>query len=116
MVEHVAKPLVGRQIALHEFTYPSGTITVTAALAAAAFLVTPLRLRPLIALLGVGAVLGASAGVLTLRWHYPTDVLGGICVGVGAVFFIDAVAHLPWALRRSSTEASVESPFATSPT
>ena len=36
--------------------------------------------------------------MLVLRWHYPTDVLGGICVGGGAVFVIDSLAHLPWLL------------------
>jgi len=100
VVEHVAKPMVGRQIALHEFTYPSGTVTVTAALAAALFLVVPRLLRPLAVVAGFAALIGVSAGVLALRWHYPTDVLGGIWVGAGAVFFIDAAAHLPWILRR----------------
>jgi membrane-associated phospholipid phosphatase len=41
-------------------------------------------------------VAGVGAAVLVLRWHYPTDVLGGVWVGSGAVFFIDALAHLPW--------------------
>jgi len=103
VVEHIAKPAVGRHIALDEFTYPSGTVTVTAALAVAAFLVTPGLFRILVALVGVAAVIGVSVGVLALRWHYPTDVVGAICVGAGAVFFIDAVAHLPWVLRSPGT-------------
>lgn len=114
VAEHIAKPLVGREIAIHEFTYPSGTVTVTAALAAAAFLAAPLLLRPLVALVGMAAILGVSAGVLALRWHYPTDVLGGIFVGAGSVFLLDGVAHLPWVLRRPQTDSSVEPPVISS--
>ena len=96
VVEHVAKPMVGREIGAGNFTYPSGTVAVVAALAAAVFLVSPRLLRPLTAVAGSLAIAAVGVAVLVLRWHYPTDVLGGICVGAGAVFFIDAVAHLPW--------------------
>ncbi|HEX4245680.1 MAG TPA: hypothetical protein VHY77_08940 [Acidimicrobiales bacterium] len=43
-------------------------------------------------------VVGISAAVVVLRWHYPTDALGGACVGIGAVFFLDGLAHLPWVI------------------
>jgi membrane-associated phospholipid phosphatase len=104
VVEHVAKPMVGREIGAGNFTYPSGTVAVVAALAAAVFLVSPRLLRPLTAVAGSLAIAAVGVAVLVLRWHYPTDVLGGICVGAGAVFFIDAVAHLPWLIgsRQSS--------------
>ena len=85
VVEHIAKPLVGREIAVHEFTYPSGTVTVTAALAAAAFLATPLLLRPLVALIGVAAVLGVSGGAgppVALPHRRPGGDLRGCWVGV----------------------------------
>jgi len=94
VVEQVAKPLVGRHIAVGELTYPSGTVTVTAAVVAAAFIVTPQLLRPLCALAGAAAVAGVSAAVLVLRWHYPTDVFGGICVGFGTVFLFDGLVQL----------------------
>ncbi len=96
VVEHIAKPMVGREIGAGSFTYPSGTVAAVAALAAAVFLVSPLLLRPLSALAGVLVVAAVGGAVLVLRWHYPTDVLGGVWVGSGAVFFVDAVAHLPW--------------------
>jgi membrane-associated phospholipid phosphatase len=46
--------------------------------------------------------------VVVLRWHYPTDALGGIAVGAGAVLLIDSLVHLPWALSRwvSSSRAA----------
>jgi len=96
VVEHIAKPMVGREIGAGSFTYPSGTVAAVAALAAAVFLVSPRLLRPLSALAGALVVASVGWAVLVLRWHYPTDVLGGVWVGSGAVFFIDALAHLPW--------------------
>jgi membrane-associated phospholipid phosphatase len=107
IVEQVAKPMVGREIGGANFTYPSGTVAVVAALAAALFLVSPRLLRPLIAVIGSLVVAGVGIAVLVLRWHYPTDVLGGVCVGAGAVFFLDALAHLPWVViaRRRAIDA-----------
>jgi membrane-associated phospholipid phosphatase len=98
VVEHVAKPMVGREIGAGNFTYPSGTVAVVAALAAAVFLISPRLLRPISALVGALAVVAVGWAVLALRWHYPTDVIGGAWVGVGSVFLIDALAHLPWLL------------------
>ena len=69
-----------------------------AALATAFTLVLPRVLRPLAAVVGAGATLAACVGVVVLRWHYPTDALGGVAVGVGAVLTVDALCHLPWAL------------------
>ncbi|HEY5272487.1 MAG TPA: phosphatase PAP2 family protein [Acidimicrobiales bacterium] len=96
VVEHIAKPMVGREIGGGTFTYPSGTVAAIAALSTAVFLVAPRLTRPLVALAGVAAVTGTGVAVLVLRWHYPTDVVGGVWVGSGAVFAIDALAHLPW--------------------
>lgn len=100
VVEHVAKPMVGREIGAGNFTYPSGTVAVVAALAAAVFLVAPRLVRPASLVLGTLVVLSVGWAVLVLRWHYPTDVIGGAWVGVGAVFSVDALAHLPWLLSR----------------
>jgi membrane-associated phospholipid phosphatase len=107
VVEHIAKPMVGREIGGGSFTYPSGTVTAIAALSTALFLVSPRLVRPFVALGGVAAVTGTGLAVLVLRWHYPTDVAGGIWVGGGAVFSVDAFAHLPWLFtsRRFEAEA-----------
>ena len=107
VVEHVAKPMVGREIGAGSYTYPSGTVAVVAALAAALFVVAPRLLRPLVGITGVFAVLGVGVAVLILRWHYPTDVAGGIWVGAGAVFLLDSLAHLPWLLVRHHREPAV---------
>jgi membrane-associated phospholipid phosphatase len=99
IVQDLAKPLVGRHIGITGgSSYPSGTVAAVAALATAATLVMPALARPLVALAGAIATVGASAAVIVLRWHYPTDALGGIGVGMGAVLAIDALMHVPWAI------------------
>jgi membrane-associated phospholipid phosphatase len=52
VVEHIAKPMVGREIGAGSFTYPSGTVAAVAALATAVLIVSPRLLRPLSALAG----------------------------------------------------------------
>ncbi|MDA8297243.1 MAG: phosphatase PAP2 family protein [Actinomycetota bacterium] len=94
VTERVAKPMVGRAIGSGGYTYPSGTITAVAAVAAALYVVAPRLLRPLVGLVALAGLVGTGWAVLVLRWHYPTDVIGGVLVGCGAVFVIDAAAHL----------------------
>jgi membrane-associated phospholipid phosphatase len=92
IVQTVAKPLVGRHFeGSTSLSYPSGTVTAVAALAAAAFLVAPLFAKPLVAVAVGVVVVAVCAAVVVLRWHYPTDALGGVCVGTGAVFAVDGL-------------------------
>jgi membrane-associated phospholipid phosphatase len=99
IVQDLAKPLVGRHLGLTGATsYPSGTVAAAAALMTAAALVAPSVVRPLVALAGTAVTVGVCAAVIVLRWHFPTDALGGAAVGVGAVLTIDALCHAPWAL------------------
>lgn len=96
ITEHIAKPLVGRHVyATAGYSYPSGTVTAVAALAAVLLLASPPIFRPLMFVVGAGAIAAVSAAVVAMRWHYPTDALGGACVGVGSVFTFDALVHLP---------------------
>jgi membrane-associated phospholipid phosphatase len=99
IVQDLAKPLVGRHLGITGgSSYPSGTVAAVAALATAATLVMPAMARPLVAAVGAVATVGACAAVIVLRWHYPTDALGGIGVGTGAVLVVDALFHVPWVL------------------
>jgi membrane-associated phospholipid phosphatase len=99
IVQHLAKPLVDRHIGLAgASSYPSGTVTAVAALAMALTLAMPRVTRPFVALAGAATTVMVSAAVIVLRWHFPTDALGGIGVGVGAVLIVDAVFHAPWAM------------------
>jgi membrane-associated phospholipid phosphatase len=115
IVQHLAKPLVDRHIGIAgASSYPSGTVAAVAALATALTLVMPRVTRPFVALVGVATTVMVSAAVIVLRWHFPTDALGGIGVGVGAVLIVDAVFHAPWAiaagLRRPDRGRPVEAP------
>jgi membrane-associated phospholipid phosphatase len=99
VVQDVAKPLVGRHLGITgAASYPSGTVAAVAALMTAATLVVPALARPVVAVIGAMVTAGVCAAVIVLRWHYPTDALGGVAVGVGAVLTLDALAHIPWAL------------------
>lgn len=69
---------------------------MVAALATGAFLVVPNVLKVPTALLGTGVVATTCAAVIVLRWHFPTDALGGICTGGGTVLLADGLLHLSW--------------------
>jgi len=84
----VAKPVVGR-IQGTSLTYPSGHATLAAAVAALIVWLAYRRggrraatwVTPVAALLP----LTVSVAVVRLGWHYPTDAIGGIALGVGVV-------------------------------
>jgi membrane-associated phospholipid phosphatase len=92
LVQWAMKPLVAREY-LQVLTFPSGTITVVASLAAAWALALSGWLRWLVVAVGVGAVTLTSVAVVALRWHYPSDVLAGAAFGVGMVLVVDGVLH-----------------------
>jgi membrane-associated phospholipid phosphatase len=101
IVQEIAKPLVDQQIG-GALSYPSGTVAAVAALATALALVTPGRIRLPVAVLGLLAMIGTGTAVVVLRWHYPTDVLGGLGVGMGSVLLVDALLHAPWVIPGAS--------------
>lgn len=97
VVQEAAKPLVDRHLGAGGApSYPSGTVTVVAALAMAAVLVVPPLLKGVTALGAVIVVAAACAAVVVLRWHFPTDAIGGVCVGAGIVLVLDGLLHLGW--------------------
>ncbi len=111
IVQEVAKPLIeGHVKSYGDPSYPSGTVTVVTALATAAVLVTPRVLRGVTACIGLLAVLATCSAVVVLRWHYPTAAIGGVCVGAGAVLLVDALLHLPPALRSPAVPAAGPDP------
>jgi membrane-associated phospholipid phosphatase len=73
---------------LGEVPFPSGHVTAVTSIAIAFVFVVPRDLRPLVALLGAGAVGAVSCSVMVLGWHYPSDVLGGILVASGWGFAV----------------------------
>jgi membrane-associated phospholipid phosphatase len=79
-------------------SWPSGHSTAAAILVLSAVLVTPRRLRPLVAAVGALFVLAVSCSLLILAWHMPSDVLGGYLVAT--MWAALAVAALRAADRR----------------
>src|SRR3954447_1681932 len=84
----VAKPVVHR-LKDSSLTYPSGHATLAAALAAViVWMVYRRRGRHAAALTAIAATaipLAVSIAVVGLGWHYSTDAIGGIALGVGTV-------------------------------
>lgn len=72
-------------------SFPSGHTTAAASIAVALLIVTPAAHRRAAALAGGALVAIVGLCVIVLRWHYPSDVLGGLLV-VGAWGF----AALAW--------------------
>jgi membrane-associated phospholipid phosphatase len=97
------KPIVGRvrysdwfgahnQIAAA--SWPSGHATASMTVALCAVVVVPAVARPVVALLGCALAIGVSYSILILRWHFPSDVLGGYIVA--ALWISLALAVLWW--------------------
>jgi len=78
--------------------FPSGHSTAAMALAACAVLVAPRAVRPLAAGLGALLALGVGYSVVTLGWHYPSDVIGGFLLAT--IWTLLVVAALQAAERR----------------
>ncbi len=84
------QPLLGwHQIGATSF--PSGHATAVSALAFAFALVVPAAARPLVAVLGAGALAAVGAATLVVHWHYASDVAGGVLVS-GFWFFATVAA------------------------
>jgi membrane-associated phospholipid phosphatase len=81
------QPVLGEH-QLSSVAFPSGHATAAASIAIAFAFVAPPRARP--AVLAAGACMVAAVGfsVLVLRWHFPSDVLGGILVACGWGFAV----------------------------
>jgi membrane-associated phospholipid phosphatase len=68
---------VASGVSISSASWPSGHSTAAAALVLCAVLVSPARLRPLVAVLGGLFALAVGCALLILAWHMPSDVLGG---------------------------------------
>jgi undecaprenyl-diphosphatase len=92
LVEYTFKPLVGRHFE-GALSYPSGNVADVAAVLTAWSLAVPSRYRG--ATIAVGVVLTGLmvVAVIGLRWHYPSDALAGLVLGVGMVLLIDGSFH-----------------------
>jgi membrane-associated phospholipid phosphatase len=95
-------------------SFPSGHATSAMSMAVAALLVVPPRWRTLTATAGAALVFGVTFSVLVLRWHFPSDVLGGLLVATGYGFA--AVAALRYLEARPEERTMTMIPRPTSGT
>ena len=61
-------------------------------------IVVPALARPVVALLGCALSIGVSYSILLLRWHFPSDVLGGYLLA--GLWISLALAVLWWGQER----------------
>jgi membrane-associated phospholipid phosphatase len=73
-------------------SWPSGHSTAAMALALAAVLCAPARLRPAVAALGAAFAIGVGYSVVATGMHYPSDVLAGFLMA--ATWALGTVAAL----------------------
>ena len=85
--------------------FPSGHATAAMTLAIALVVVMPGRLRPLAALVGIAFALAVSFSVVSMGWHFPSDVIGGFLLATGEALVLLAgvraldLRHPPRAVR-----------------
>ncbi len=115
ITEQIAKPLVGRPAALGGYSYPSGTVTAVAALAAVVFLASPMLLRPLAALRRAGRNRDRLRGRGSRCAGAPRDRCPrrrAVCRDRRRIFTFDALFHIPALVTadREAREAAARRP------
>ncbi len=73
--------------------WPSGTTAAVTAVVTGVVLVTRGRGRLVALLLGSAVVAFEVVALVAFRWHYLSDALGGVVLGVGCVLLADALLH-----------------------
>ncbi len=63
--------------------FPSGHATASMALALALMIVVAPRLRPAALIVGSALALAVSFSVISMGWHFPSDVIGGFLLATG---------------------------------
>jgi membrane-associated phospholipid phosphatase len=80
--------LGGRVVEIQPAAFPSGHATASMTLAIALVVVMAPRLRPAAAVVGSALALGVSFSVVSMGWHFPSDVIGGFLLATGWAFVL----------------------------
>ncbi|MBS1886862.1 MAG: phosphatase PAP2 family protein [Actinobacteria bacterium] len=92
----------------NQATFPSGHVTAAAAMVVALVWLAPPARRRLVAWAGGAYIVLVGLSVLVLEWHFPSDILGALCVvGAWSCAVLAVYLHLvpPRGPRRRSSEA-----------
>ena len=108
LTQWVAKPLVGRRLPWHTNVYPSGHVTGAAAVAVVALVLahryggrrTALAVAPI----ALCVPLVVAVGVIMRVYHYATDAIGGLAIGVATAVVVVLVAD---AVERRATARTI---------
>jgi membrane-associated phospholipid phosphatase len=73
---HYIHPVILKQ------AFPSGHATASMSIALALIVIAPRAWRPVAAAFGALFTVAVSFSILTLGWHYPSDVVGGYLVAL----------------------------------
>jgi membrane-associated phospholipid phosphatase len=87
-------------------SWPSGHSTAAMTMALCAVIVAPPRARPTVAALGGAFALAVAYAILTLGWHFPSDVFGGYLVA--ATYVLLAVSAIALSERRRPSRQGAE--------
>jgi membrane-associated phospholipid phosphatase len=87
-------------------SWPSGHSTAAMTMALCAVLAAPPRLRPTIAAIGGTFAVAVAYAILTLGWHFPSDVFGGYLVA--ATYVLLAISAIAFSERRWPSRRGAE--------
>jgi membrane-associated phospholipid phosphatase len=88
----VAEWLGSAQIAAA--SWPSGHATASMTLALCGVIASPAALRPVVGALGGMFALAVSFAILILRWHFPSDIVGGFfCAAMWTLLAVAVLRH-----------------------
>jgi len=89
-------------------SWPSGHSTAAMTMALCAVIAAPPRLRPTVAAVGGAFALAVAYAILTLGWHFPSDVFGGYLVA--GTYVLLAVSLIAWTEQRWPSRRGAEAP------
>jgi membrane-associated phospholipid phosphatase len=90
----ILKPLLANprgiygQYGVSAEAFPSGHATASMSLALVAIVIAPVRIRPLVAVFAAGFALAVGFSIVSLDWHFPSDVAGGYLVAATWCFAV----------------------------